>query len=228
MVEDNPAQISGIPFVTYFVTNYLGDETETLKHEKILEEQLIKDFELMGNKLELVDDSYNVQLYGVVGGEQTSALNAGTKQTSSTSTTSSNLKERRDSLVSSSRDNSSSFDSYATAVPASNTSGVRHKSRTNLEQVQFNATQNSQLEPQQQTSSQAQTQTLTQTRTQTNQPGQLPDNLLESNNSARTNNTIAQRRPLGDAIANSDEQEHFERLILMDIEGKLSPRGSKA
>lgn len=57
MIEDNPNQTSGkIPFVTYFVTNYLGDKTETAKHERILEEQLIKDFELMGDQLELVDD----------------------------------------------------------------------------------------------------------------------------------------------------------------------------
>lgn len=56
VIEDNPNQISGIPFVTYFVTNYMGDKTETLKHEKILEEQLIKDFELMGDQLELIDE----------------------------------------------------------------------------------------------------------------------------------------------------------------------------
>lgn len=56
VIEANPNQISGIPFVTHFVTNYLGDETETMKHEKILEEQLIKDYELMGEQLELVDE----------------------------------------------------------------------------------------------------------------------------------------------------------------------------
>lgn len=43
------------------MTNYLSDEIETLKHEKILEEQLIKDFELMGSELELVDDSHQHQ-----------------------------------------------------------------------------------------------------------------------------------------------------------------------
>lgn len=55
-MEDNPNEISGVPFVTHFVTNYLGDKNETLKHERILEEQLIKDLELMGSELELVDD----------------------------------------------------------------------------------------------------------------------------------------------------------------------------
>lgn len=43
--------------MTYFVTNYMGDKNETLKHERLLEEQLIKDLELMGSELELVDDS---------------------------------------------------------------------------------------------------------------------------------------------------------------------------
>lgn len=46
------------------MTNYLSDEKETLKHEKILEEQLIKDFELMGNEVELVDDSYHQRASG--------------------------------------------------------------------------------------------------------------------------------------------------------------------
>lgn len=58
MVEDNRSEINGIPFVTYFVTNYLRDPTESREHECLLKEQLIKDLELLGNaELELVDDS---------------------------------------------------------------------------------------------------------------------------------------------------------------------------
>lgn len=63
-MEDNPNQIAGFPFATYFVTDYLKDELETIAHKKILEEQLLKDLELMGNEVELVDDShYQQQLY---------------------------------------------------------------------------------------------------------------------------------------------------------------------
>jgi len=57
VIEANENEINSIPFRTYFVTNFIGDEIETLKHEKILEEQLLRDFELMGNEVELVDDS---------------------------------------------------------------------------------------------------------------------------------------------------------------------------
>lgn len=57
MLEDNPNEIPGFPFKTYFVTNYIGDEVETLKYKKILEEQLVKDLELMGQEVEFVDDS---------------------------------------------------------------------------------------------------------------------------------------------------------------------------
>ena len=59
-MEPNQNRINSIPFETYFVTNFIGDEIETLKHERILEEQLIRDFELMGNEVELVDDSNRV------------------------------------------------------------------------------------------------------------------------------------------------------------------------
>lgn len=41
------------------MTDYLRDEHEKAKYEKFLQEQLIKDFELMGNELELVDDNNN-------------------------------------------------------------------------------------------------------------------------------------------------------------------------
>ena len=85
VVEDNPNQINAIPFVTYFVTNYLGDETETLKHEKFLEEQLIKDFELMGNKLELVDDSYE-QLFARSSGQTTPPKLAAARRQSAAAT----------------------------------------------------------------------------------------------------------------------------------------------
>lgn len=57
VIEDNPNQLSGFPYKTYFVTNYLSDKGELQKHERILEEQLIKDFEMMGNEVELVEDS---------------------------------------------------------------------------------------------------------------------------------------------------------------------------
>lgn len=56
VIEDNPNELGGIPFRTYFVTDYMGDQRETREHEKILEEQLIKDLELMGQELELVDE----------------------------------------------------------------------------------------------------------------------------------------------------------------------------
>lgn len=57
VIEPNQRELPNIPFKTHFVTDYLSDEGELLQHERILEEQLIKDFELMGNEVELVDDS---------------------------------------------------------------------------------------------------------------------------------------------------------------------------
>ena len=66
VVEDNPNQVASIPFTTHFVTSYLGDQSETLKHERILEEQLIRDFELMGNEVELVDDSHRLTSGGSI------------------------------------------------------------------------------------------------------------------------------------------------------------------
>lgn len=57
-MESNQNQPDSVPFKTYFVTDYIGDKTETLEQEKILEEQLIRDLELMGSEVELVDDSH--------------------------------------------------------------------------------------------------------------------------------------------------------------------------
>lgn len=63
MVEKNERQetLTNFPFETYFVTSYIADEYEAKQHEDTLKEQLLKDFELMGNdELDLVDSSYHL------------------------------------------------------------------------------------------------------------------------------------------------------------------------
>lgn len=57
VVEDNPIEINSVPFPTYFVTDYLADANETRTRERQLEEQLVRDLQLMGgSELALVDD----------------------------------------------------------------------------------------------------------------------------------------------------------------------------
>lgn len=60
-MEKNEQELAGFPYSTYFVTSYLADDLEAQEHEKILKEQLLKDFESMGDdELDLVDTSYHL------------------------------------------------------------------------------------------------------------------------------------------------------------------------
>lgn len=205
----------------------MGDETETLKHEKILEEQLIKDFELMGNKLELVDDSsHRIQIHASPSGSTTSntltgqqqqqqqeqqpiaaapsisqvVAGTGTSFVSGTtcdfiSNVATSASARRQSLASSSRDNSSSIDSSATIATT-----ITAQRTTNL------------LASEQKLHQKAADQAI---------KSDVSSASLKGNEGRQSSSN--NRRPLGESlVANSDEQEHFERLILMDIEGKFS------
>lgn len=182
---------------------------------------MIKDFELMGNKLELVDDSsHHIQIHAsssstltgqqqqqqqpIAAAPSISRVVAGTGRSCASGTTSestssvaSSASERRQSLASSSRDNSSSIDSSATIAT---TITNQRTSPTNL--VLSKAEQQQKAD-------------------QTIKLEALSSGTLKSNEGRQSSSN--NRRPLGESlVANSDEQEHFERLILMDIEGKFS------
>lgn len=64
VIEENPKRESSFkfPFATHLVTGYHHeDERELLRQEKLLREQLARDFQLMGrDELQLVDSSYNL------------------------------------------------------------------------------------------------------------------------------------------------------------------------
>lgn len=162
---------------------------------------MIKDFELMGNKLEFVDDStYQIQIHAAASASVSLSSSTSAGQTGSISQVSgqaaaeANTSARRKSLASSSRDNSSSVDSSATIATT-----YARKNLTNL------------LDQQQQ---------LNEPKREAQSGSDVCCSLLSKGFEATTSSN--NRRALGESLANTKDQEQFERLILMDIEGKFS------